>query len=87
MRVMKPWALYTAVRLGIFIVSLAILLLLGCGWIWGAVFATAISLALSVLFLGPMRQKVADDIRTRVEKPTKDADSAAEDDQLNRSAR
>jgi hypothetical protein len=85
MRVMKPWAVYTAVRVGLFVVSLAILLLVGCGWIWGAIYATAISLALSVLFLGPMRQKVADDIRNRVEKPSKDADSATEDNQLERS--
>ena len=82
---MKPWVLYTAARVGMFLVTLAILLLLGTGWILGAVFATAISLALSVLFLGGLRQQVADALRNRVEKPQRDADSATEDDQIDRS--
>lgn len=83
---MKPWVLYTAARLGIFAVSLVILVLLDTGLIMGAIFATGISLALSVLFLGGLRQRVADSIRTRVEKkPVRDADSATEDDQLDRS--
>lgn len=86
MRVMKPWVLYTAARLGMFLVALVILLLVGTGWIMGAVFATAISLALSVLFLGSLRQRVADSIKDRVTKPTKDADSETEDAQLNKSA-
>lgn len=82
MRGMKPWVVYTAVRLGMFIVALVILLLVGTGWIMGAVFATGISLALSVLFLGGLRQKVADSIQRRVEKPEKDEDSTVEDEQL-----
>jgi hypothetical protein len=69
-----------------FLVALTLLLLLGTGWIFGTVFATAISLSLSILFLGSLRQRVADGIRTRVEKPVRDADSATEDDQLDRSS-
>ncbi|MFM2412607.1 MAG: hypothetical protein RLZZ587_940 [Actinomycetota bacterium] len=83
---MKPWVLYTAARLGMFLVALTLLLLLGTGWIFGTIFATAISLSLSILFLGSLRQRVADGIRTRVEKPVRDADSATEDDQLDRSS-
>ena len=82
MRVMKPWLLYTAARMGIFLVALVVLLLVGTGWIWGAVFASAISLALSVLFLGSLRQRVADALQERVEKPKKDADSETEDAQI-----
>lgn len=82
MSVMKPWLLYTVARLGIFLAALTVLLLVGTGWIWGAVFASAISLALSVLFLGSLRQRVADALQERVEKPAKDADSETEDAQI-----
>lgn len=83
---MKPWVLYTAARLGMFLVALTLLLLLGTGWVYGTIFATAISLSLSILFLGNLRQRVADSIRTRVERPVRDSDSATEDDQLDRSS-
>lgn len=85
MRVMKPWVVYTAARLGLFLVALVILLSVGTGWVMGTIFATAISLALSVLFLGSLRQRVADSIQRRVTKPEKDADSETEDAQLDKS--
>ncbi|MEN9739815.1 MAG: hypothetical protein RLZ72_81 [Actinomycetota bacterium] len=81
---MKPWVVYTGARLGLFVGTLVILLLVGTGWIMGTIFATGISLALSVLFLGGLRQKVADGIRNRVEKPEKDEDASVEDEQLSR---
>lgn len=82
MRGMKPWVVYTVARLGLFLVALGVLLLVGTGWIWGTIFATGISLALSVLFLGGLRQRVADSIRNRVERPEKDVDSSVEDGQI-----
>lgn len=79
---MSPWITYTLARLGFFVVSLVILLVVGTGWIWGAIFATLISFALSVLLLSGLRQKIASDIRRRVEKPVTDSDSDVEDDQI-----
>ena len=79
---MSPWITYTLARLGFFVVALVILLVLGTGWIWGAIFATLISLALSVLFLSGLRQRIANDIQRRVEKSTSDIDSDVEDDQI-----
>ncbi|CAB4629304.1 unannotated protein [freshwater metagenome] len=79
---MSPWITYTLARLGIFVVALVTLLVLGTGWIWGAIFATLISLALSVLLLSGLRQRIAKDIQRRVEKPTPDIDSNVEDDQI-----
>lgn len=73
---------YTLARLGLFVGALAILLFLGFDWVWGAVFATLISLSLSVLVLGKLRQRAADALRRRVEKPAKDVDSDIEDRQL-----
>jgi hypothetical protein len=79
---MRPWITYTLARLGIFVVTLMVLLVLGTGWIWGAIFATLISLALSVLLLSGLRQRIANDIQRRVEKPSSDFDSDVEDDQI-----
>ncbi len=79
---MSPWITYTLARLGFFAASLVILLLVGTGWIWGAIFATLISFALSVLLLGGLRQRIASDIQRRVEKPATDIDSDVEDDQI-----
>ena len=79
---MSPWITYTLARLGFFIVALGVLLILGTGWVWSAVFATLISLALSVLLLSGLRQRIAKDIQCRVEKPPTDIDSDVEDDQI-----
>ena len=79
---MSPWITYTLARLGFFVVSLVILLVVGTGWIWGAIFATLISFALSVLLLSGLRRQIASDIQRRVEKPTTDNDSDVEDDQI-----
>jgi hypothetical protein len=79
---MSPWITYTLARLGFFSASLVILLLVGTGWVWGAIFATLISFALSVLLLGGLRHRIASDIQRRVEKPATDIDSDVEDDQI-----
>jgi hypothetical protein len=81
---MNPWLTYVLARLGIFVVALAVLVIVGVDWGWSTVFATLIALALSLLFLGPLRQRAADDLQRRTEKPAADTDSAAEDAQLDR---
>lgn len=84
---MKPWILYTAARLGFFAVALVILLAVGTGWLLGTVFAAIIALALSVVFLGKLRQQVAESIQSRVDRKPVDDDSATEDAQLDASTR
>jgi len=79
---MSPWITYTLARLGFFVVALVVLLALGTGWIWGAIFATLISLALSVLLLSELRLRIANDIQRRIQKPAADIDSDVEDDQI-----
>jgi hypothetical protein len=79
---MSPWITYTLARLGFFVVALVVLLTLGTGWIWGAIFATLISLALSVLLLSELRLRIANDIQRRIQKPAADIDSDVEDDQI-----
>ena len=65
-----------------FVVAFTVLVLVGTGWVLGAVFATLIALALSVLVLGGLRHRVADDIQRRVESKKTDVDSSIEDDQV-----
>lgn len=79
---MRPWLIYTLIRLAMFIGALTVMLLLGIGWVIGAVLATLASLALSIIFLGELRAQVAASLRERVEKPKLDADSEIEDEQI-----
>ncbi len=81
---MNHWLPYIGIRLGIFALALVALVLVGVDWGWSAVFATLIALAVSLLLLGTLRQRVADDLRRRVEKPERDNDSLNEDAQLDR---
>ncbi|MGL4339786.1 MAG: DUF4229 domain-containing protein [Rhodoglobus sp.] len=76
---MKPWLSYSLARVGLFVVVLSALMLLGVpGWL-GAIIAAVISLCLSYLFLGRLRDAVARDIVTRRAQPTGGSDAAAED--------
>ena len=79
---MSPLVTYSLARLGFFLVPLAVLLLLGFDWVWGAVIATIIALALSMLTLRGLRQRAADKLQRRTEKPEKDRDSDTEDRQV-----
>ena len=79
---MRSWLIYALVRLGIFVVTLGVLLLVGAGWIPGTIFATIIALVVSIMFLGPLRSRVAGDLRQRVEKPKQEKDAEIEDGQI-----
>lgn len=79
---MSLWIRYTLARLAFFVVAFIVLLVVGTGWLLGAIFASLIALALSVLFLSDMRTRIAADIQKRVQKPSKDIDSDIEDDQI-----
>jgi hypothetical protein len=79
---MSPWIQYTLARLGLFLVPLVILVAIGVGWLWSSIFATLISLALSVLFLNPLRARLSTEIVNRVQKPSLDIDADIEDSQI-----
>lgn len=77
---------YSAVRLGITAVVLALCLWLGLGWIFSAIVAVVAAFCISFLFLTKMRNEAAasvqhrfsgkaDPIRTKTER----SDAAAED--------
>lgn len=79
---MNPWIHYTLARLGLFLVPLVLFIALGVGWLWSSIFAALIALALSVLFLNPLRARLSAEITKRVQKPAPDIDSDIEDSQI-----
>jgi hypothetical protein len=79
---MNPWIQYTLARLGLFLVPLVILIAIGVGWLWSSIFSALIALALSILFLNPLRARLSTEITKRVQKPAPDIDSDIEDSQI-----
>jgi len=76
----RPWLLYTLVRLGIFAVLVAIFLLLGIDWWLGVPFAAVIAFLVSYLFLGRLRARFASELEAaRTPRVTPDSDEAVED--------
>lgn len=80
----KPWVVYSLVRLGLFAVLLVILVPLLATYVppWiSAIFAALIAMAVSYLVLGRQRAAVATSIaESRSNKRVRDVDEVAEDD-------
>ena len=75
----KPWLLYSVIRLALFAAVLTVLLLVGIeGWL-AAIIAAVVGLCVSYLFLGRLRLQVAkgvEDRRTgKTHAPTDDEDA------------
>jgi uncharacterized membrane protein YdjX (TVP38/TMEM64 family) len=82
--VVRPWIKYTIVRLAIFAVALALLLLTGMNPFLAAVIAAIAGFALSYIFFRKLRDQVAAELATRNQKPQviRNVDTDAEDDAL-----
>ena len=80
----RPWIKYTIVRLAIFAVALALLLLTGMNPFLAAVIAAVAGFALSYIFFRKLRDEVAAELATRNQKPQaiRNVDTDAEDDAL-----
>ena len=76
---MKPWIAYSLVRVGVFALAFAALLLADIPWWLSALIAAIIGLCVGYVFFGRLRDRVALDIAERRARPAGDADSAAED--------
>ena len=76
---MKPWVAYSLLRVGVFVVAFAVLMLANVPWWLSAVIAAVIGLCVGYIFFGRLRDRVALDIAERRTRPAGDADSAAED--------
>ena len=76
---MKPWVAYSLLRLGVFAVVFALLMVANVPWWLSAVIAAVIGLCVGYIFFGKLRDAVALDIVERRARPAGDSDSAAED--------
>ena len=76
---MKPWVAYSLLRLGVFAVVFALLMVANVPWWLSAVIAAVIGLCVGYIFFGRLRDAVALDIAARRARPAGDADTAAED--------
>jgi hypothetical protein len=75
----KPWVLYSLVRVGLFAIVFALLLLTPIPWWLSAVIAAVIGLCIAYIFFGRLRNAVALDIARRRGEPARDADAEVED--------
>ena len=76
---MKPWVAYSLLRVGVFVVAFAALMLANVPWWLSALIAAIIGLCVGYIFFGGLRDRVALDIAERRARPAGDADSTAED--------
>ena len=76
---MKPWLAYSLIRVGVFAVAFAILMLVGVEWWLAAILAAVIGLCVAYIFFGKLRDAVARDIVARRAAPAGDADTLVED--------
>ena len=76
---MKPWLAYSLVRVGVFALVFAVLMLSNVPWWLSAIIAAVVGLCVGYIFFGRLRNAVALDIAERRARPAGDADSAAED--------
>lgn len=72
---MKPWVSYSLIRLGLFAMTLTLLMLLGVpGWL-AAIAAALVGFSVAYIFFRPQRDRLIDSVRTA---PSTDED--VEDD-------
>jgi membrane protein implicated in regulation of membrane protease activity len=58
----RVWLVYSLLRLALFVVPFALLMVAGVAWYWAAIIAAIISLCASYIFLGRQRQTMAEDL-------------------------
>jgi uncharacterized membrane protein YdjX (TVP38/TMEM64 family) len=83
---MRPWIKYSLIRLGIFVVVLAVLLVLQVNPFLATVVAAVAGFVIAYIFFRKIRDQVAAEFAARNEKPEpiKNVDTDAEDEALDR---
>jgi len=81
----RVWLVYSLLRVALFVVPFALLMLAGVAWYWAAIVAAIISLCASYIFLGRQRAVMAQDlsaIQRGRRRPVED--DTVEDDAVDR---
>ena len=83
---MRPWIKYSLIRLAIFVVVLAVLLVLNVNPFLATVVAAVAGFVLSYIFFRKIRDEVAAELAARSAKPVpvRNVDTDAEDEALDR---
>jgi Protein of unknown function (DUF4229) len=71
----RVWLVYSLLRVALFAVPFALLMVTGVAWYWAAIVAATISFCASYIFLGRQRQVMAEDlsaIRRGRKRPVED---------------
>ena len=77
---MALWIRYSIIRIGLFAVAFTVLMVLNIVWWASALLATVIAFALSYIFFVRQRDRLAEDLATRLERSKQpDSDALAED--------
>lgn len=80
---MTPWVRYSVIRIGLFAVLFALLMVTGVEWWISALVATVMGFSISYIFFIRQRDALARDLARRLESKRKpDDDAAAEDDAI-----
>jgi hypothetical protein len=82
----RPWIKYSLIRLSIFVIVLAVLLIIGMNPFLAALVAAVAGFALSYIFFRKIRDEVAAELAARATKPltVRNVDTDAEDEALDR---
>ena len=76
----NPWVIYVSIRLGLFAVLLAIMLLVGFDPNFSTLIAGVVALALSLIFFDKQRSELSKSIYEKNQRKHADRDTRAEDD-------
>lgn len=80
---MTPWVRYSIIRIGLFAVLFALLMVTGIEWWISALVATVMAFSISYIFFVRQRDALARDLARLVERKTSsDEDAVAEDDAI-----
>ncbi|WP_193509216.1 DUF4229 domain-containing protein [Cryobacterium sp. BB736] len=78
----RQLVLYSVLRIGIFLVALALLMLIGLDWLLSAIIAAIIGVCVSYLALSKQREAIAHELQarnTRTKTSTDSSDESVED--------
>ncbi len=76
---MRAWVTYSVLRVGLFLVIFALLLIVNIPWWLAATIAAVVALCISYIFFGKLRAQVATEFAARRRAPAPDSDEDAED--------
>lgn len=62
---MKPWVLYSIIRLGVFAVAFILLMVFGIWWWLSMLIAAVLSFTIAYVFFGRLRDRVHQELQDR----------------------